>query len=200
MLIGRVDGARLEVSASGMRLIGFSTWPVDQRMGSGGRPLKQRYAERVDAAAKELGPWQRVREFSWEEVTAVKTKVNPLRTPRWLNKIDMAAARAAAQDMALVTLFGLRPYGLGGAFRYLPDAWNLAPLAGWADVDISTAAGSWTARLPIDVEALVSRAVDAELRASIQGFLGDPDSRGVLPQAWPTGPFRPGIDGLGLMR
>lgn len=200
MLIGRVDGARLELSASGMRLIGFSEWPVLQRVGSDGRPLKQSYAERVDAVAKEQGPWQRVREFSWDEVTAMKINVNPLSKPAWFGKFDMAVVRAVAQQTWLSTHFVLCPFGISGVSSQLPDGWSLAPLAGWADVVITTRAGSWVAALPLDDEEQTTRAVAAHLRVSIHGFLTNPATRSSLPKTWPTGRFRPSVEGVRFTR
>lgn len=194
MLVGRRDGPRLEARASGMRLIGFSHWPEETRLASNGRPLKRSYAERVDAVAKELGPWQRAREFAWEEVVAVDVRFTELHGRGVVQGTNTPFARTLALNVFHVLGLGSDPDVLGFRRSKVRDGWTFAPQAGWARVVLTARAGEWRAQLPLDTPKLASKSAERTVRQQLLTWIADPASRADLPLDWPTGRFRRGLD------
>ncbi|WP_394160527.1 hypothetical protein [Galactobacter valiniphilus] len=190
MLIGRKDGPRFEASREGVRFIGFSRWPEPlPRTASNGRPLKRSYAERVDEIGVRASRGGRVTSASWEEI--LRLSVGWQATPDAGAYADVGTPRTAFL-VSLAHVYCL-PHPPDKPQVSVDGGWDQRPMHGVALFELTTTAGTWFLDAPLD-----RRGFDATTAAATQALLdayrADAVRRAELPETWPTGTFRPGLD------
>ncbi len=190
MLIGRKNGPRFEASREGVRLIGFSRWPEPlPRTASNGRPLKRSYAERVDEIGVRASRGGRVTSARWGEIVRLSVGYQP--EPDAGAYADVGTPRTAFL-VSLANVYCL-PHPPGKPQVSMDGGWDQRPMHGVALVELTTAAGTWFLDAPLDRRDFDATTV-TPTQALLDAYRTDAARRAELPETWPTGTFRPGLD------
>ncbi len=205
MLIGRRKGPRFEVSRIGVRLVGYSAWPVlFSRRNARGELLRPSYAERVAAAAHERERESRVVTIEWGDVLALgidyRTR-DALRSafgrravaPRdWDFEVELSAATTGWDRAASVPVHWSSP--VQPPF-VLPDPWVDVPRRGLAVLWVRTEQGVWALDAPLDRRPLFAERGANEVQAALAAWSTDAAARTPLPVGWPTSDVPASIGG-----